>query len=144
MNGKQEKVRLTITGLQRAEGDETCVEMTVWAECMRRDGDCFLFYEEQVEGFEETVKCLIKWQNGRLERIRRGEPKLHMIFEEGCLHETDYPTPYGLLRLGIKTRRVEYCEVAEGFSFHVDYRLERNGDVLSECMLKIMVCSGIL
>lgn len=136
---KQEKVRLTITGIQRTDEGKTCVETTFLADCLRNKDGLFLFYEEQTEENAEAAKCLIKWTGGRLERIRRGTPDLHMVFEEGCLYKTDYPTSYGLFSLDIRTHRTEYKEEKNGLSLYAVYQLENDGIVLSECSLKISV-----
>ena len=87
--------------------------------------------------FSKPSKTRIKWKENQLELVRQGAVGTHMIFEENQIHVTDYATPYGSLLLGVNTKTVKVEEKEDIISILVEYRLELDGEVLSQNRLKI-------
>lgn len=133
-------VMLTISGLHSdTEQDSGSVETAVRAEYFNKSGTHYLLYEEKEEGFAQVTKCRIKFKENVLELTRQGLLHTHMIFEAGKNHMTSYQTPYGQMMLGIDTESVQMEESDKRIRVIVEYKLEADGEYLSDSRIEISV-----
>lgn len=130
---------LTLTGRQRdPEGGETITELSAEAECYERGGSLYILYQEKSEDGTLT-KNRIKFKEGFLELTKKGSVNTSMIFEPGREHMTDYTTPFGLLRLGIRTDTVEARPKKGSLEITAAYTLSAGGKDISHCFISIKI-----
>lgn len=130
------EVRITVRGVQRsADGDETVTETVAGGEYYQRDGSHFLLYEET--GGEGSIKNLIKQREKVLQLTRKGAVNAAMRFEPGQQHGAEYETPYGLLRLGVKTHRLDCLAEENRLEIQAAYALTAGEEIISECEIRI-------
>ena len=53
-------VLITISGIQLADGDSNEVEMITAGDYFQKNGKHYIIYEEAMEGFEGTIRNVIK------------------------------------------------------------------------------------
>lgn len=133
-------VRITVRGIQRDEdGNELVTETVSDGEYYERGGSIYLFYEEFPEEESRAVKHTIKCKENVLELTKKGLVNARIIFEPGQTHMTDYATPYGLLRLGVKTRGVNSLVGENVLEIQAEYALTSEEEILNECEILIRV-----
>lgn len=136
----KKEVCLTISGLHAdAEAEHANVETVVDAEYFKRGDSHYLLYEERVEGFQAPSRNRIKFKHSLMELTRQGILQTHMIFEENKTHMTPYSTPYGQLMLGVSTDRVEIQEQDNQILVAVDYKLESEGEMLTNSRIELSI-----
>lgn len=134
------EVQLTISGLHNdGQAEGAALEAVSMAEYYKRNDNHYLVYEETMEGFDKPTKNRIKFKDNLLELTRQGLLATHMIFEENKTHMTPYATPYGEVYLGITTDKVQIQEQKDSITVLVEYRLETEEALVSECRLKLHI-----
>ncbi len=134
------EVELSISGLQwGVDTEQDNIETIVKAEYFKKKESHYLLYEEKMEGFSQTSKNRIKFQNTILEMTRQGLINTHMVFEENKKHMTNYVTAYGSLRLGIDTKKICLEEKDDLIRVTVEYVLEADGEVLSQNKIELQI-----
>ncbi len=105
----------------------------------------YVVYDEAVEGMEQIAKNMLRITSTSLEITKKGSVNSKMVFEKGQKSHSTYSTPYGDIRLGITTGKVELTESGEQLSVEVEYGLEMNDEFLTNCKIHIEVnsCSNI-
>ncbi len=133
-------VLLSIRGLQfDADADSGTLETITPAEYFQKNSQHYLIYDEVMEGFHDSTKNIIKWNDSTLDLTKRGVVNVHMIFEENKKNMTEYKTPFGSILIGIDTHGVNVKEEEERISIQVDYALEINYEHLAECKINMDV-----
>ena len=133
-------VMLSISGLHFDGGSESGnLQSVLPAQYFKKNDSHYLIYEEQQEGFAETVKNRIKLKDKLMELTRQGLMRTNMVFEEGKKHMTSYVTPYGNFLLGVETKTMEVQEKENHLSVVVEYALEADGEYLSDCRIELQV-----
>ncbi len=132
------RARIVINGERIMDGQREAVDMSAPGDFYRRDGKCYLLYEETTED-RHTARSLVKVSPDRLEIIKTGEIKSHMVFCRGERTETVYGAFAGQLTIGIHTRRLEIREREEELKVLVEYSMEMNGQSVSDSILTITV-----
>lgn len=134
------EVMLTVRGVHLDAGQEIANLETVSEAEYYKKNDChYLFYEEETQGIDEKSQNRIKFRNDRLEMIKKGVVKTHMVFEENKTHETNYVTPFGSLLLGIHTKKIRVEEQANQIHVLIEYVLEAEEAPLSECTIALEI-----
>ena len=131
------EVIVTISGLHSSDGENVATKAR--GEYFLRNGTHYVMYEEQEEGFSEITKCTIKIKDRKLEMLRQGLLRTHMVFEEGVKHMTGYQTPYGQMVLGVETKSVRVLETDSCIRVTVEYTLEADGAYLSDSKIDIAI-----
>lgn len=135
-------ILLKIKGLQFLEDDqEEQLEVITAARYFERDGKHYIKYDEVLEGFDGTVKNLIKLNNSSLEVSKQGLANVHMVFEENKKNMTYYDTPYGNLLVGISATDIAVSTSADQIDVKVDYALEVNYEHLADCTISMNIQS---
>ena len=137
------EVLLTLQGLQfdQREEDAGQVEMVTVGDYYKRNGKHYVVYEEITEGFIQPTKNRLKFSDHMLELSRNGLINVHMVFQENKKNLTNYNTPFGQILIGIDTKKIQIDEREDDIVVEVDYSLDVNYEFLSDCHIKIVVCS---
>ena len=133
------EVLISICGLQFESDDEDRIESITSGIYYPKEHSQYIVFEEATEGFEESTKNTIKFQEGFLSLTKRGLMNVNMIFEKNKKTMTNYATPYGDILIGIDTRKVELTEEDEKISILVEYSLDVNYEHLADCNLTIHI-----
>lgn len=135
-----ETVKLSLVGRQRDEtGEESITKTSANAEYYEKNGSIYLLYEEIQEETGAAVKNTLKLKGSVLELTRRGAVDTHMIFEAGRMHPSDYATPYGRLKIGVRTRSLEVSSGRELMKIKAEYSLMTDDFPFSDCTLVITI-----
>ena len=137
------EVLLTLSGLQfdQREEDAGQVEVVTVGDYYKTNGKHYVVYEEITEGFSQPTKNRLKFSEHMLELSRNGLVNVHMVFQENRKNLTNYNTPFGQILIGIDTKKIQVNEKEDDIVVEVDYSLDVNYEFLSDCHIKIAICS---
>ncbi|MBD5505251.1 MAG: DUF1934 domain-containing protein [Lachnospiraceae bacterium] len=137
------EVLLTLRGLQfdQREEDADKVEMVTVGDYYKKNDRHYVVYEEITEGFTQHTKNRLKFSEHMLELSRNGLVNVHMVFQENKKNLTNYNTPFGQILVGIDTKRIQVEEHEDNIVVDVDYALDINYEFLSDCHIRIDICS---
>lgn len=138
-----QEVLLTLQGLQfdQREVDADKIETVTVGDYYKKNGKHYVVYEEVTEGFEQTTKNRLKISENMLELSRNGLINMHMVFQENKKNLTNYNTPFGQILIGIDTKKIQIKEQEDKIVVDVDYSLDINYEFLSDCHIRINICS---
>lgn len=138
-----QEVLLTLQGLQfdQREEDADKIEMVTVGDYYKRNGKHYVVYEEITEGFSQPTKNRLKFSEHMLELSRNGLVNVHMVFQENKKNLTNYNTPFGQILIGIDTKKIQIEEQEDSVTVDVDYALDINYEFLSDCHIRIHICS---
>ena len=138
-----QEVLLTLKGLQFDQREEEAeqIETVLVGDYYKRNGKHYVIYEEMTEGFTEVTKNRLKFSEHMLELSRSGLVNVHMVFQENRKNLTNYNTPFGQILIGIDTKKIQVNEKEDDIVVEVDYSLDVNYEFLSDCHIKIAICS---
>ena len=138
-----QKVMLTLQGLQADQSGENAgqIETVVCGDYYKRNDKHYVIYEEVTEGFEQPTRNQLKFGEGIVELSRSGPINVHMAFQENKKNLTNYNTPFGQILMGIDTKRIQMQEREDHIIVEVEYSLDVSGEFLSDCHMKIDICS---
>jgi len=130
-------VWVTVRSVQKdGGGNESRMESSAEGLFYEKNGGSYLLYEEtNKEG--EAVKNLVKCKGKLLELKRTGAVNARMVFEQGQTYMTDYATCFGVLKLGVKTRRLAFAAEEDMFRIQAEYELLSEGEPVSTCGIVI-------
>lgn len=135
-------VLVSIQGLQfEAGSDDNGLETITAAQYYKKNDHHYVIYEEAMEGFSDTTKNILKWDDNSLDLTKRGLVNVHMVFEKNKKNMTDYKTPFGNILIGIDTRQVQVEESEGKIVLRVNYALEINYEYLADCKITMDVRS---
>lgn len=137
------EVLLTLRGLQfdQREEDADKVEMVTVGDYYKKNDRHYVVYEEITEGFTQPTKNRLKFSEHMLELTRNGLVNVHMVFQENKKNLTNYNTPFGQILVGIDTKKIRVEEHEDNIVVDVDYALDINYEFLSDCHIRIDICS---
>ena len=137
-------VLITISGIQMMDEDDMDIEMMVRGDYYQKNGKHYIMYDEQMEGFEGTVKNIIKVSPDSVDIIKKGITSAHMQFEKNKKNLSCYNTPLGDLVIGIQANRIRIDEEEDCLKINVEYSLDINYQHASDCniMLDIQSVQG--
>ena len=134
MYNMNEEVLISIRGLQFEEGtDENKIETITAGDYYKKNDYHYVVYDELTEGFEESTKNIIKFNDRELYLTKHGLVNVHMVFEENKKNITNYVTPYGSILIGIETEKVDLKEEEKRIRVDLLYSLEVNYEHLADC-----------
>ncbi len=137
------EVLLTLQGLQfdQREEDADKIEMVMVGDYYKKNDKHYVIYEEITEGFSQPTKNRLKFSEHMLELTRNGLVNVHMVFQENKKNMSNYNTPFGQILVGIDTKKIQIDEREDNIVVDVDYALDINYEFLSDCHIKIDICS---
>ena len=133
------EVLLSIKGTQQNDGGEEPVELVTHGEYYVRGDKHYILYEEvsDIDRGEKDTKCIIKLTEKTVELTMRGGTDVHLFFEEGRYHISDYAMAMGSLQLGVMTNKVSVKPAENGLVAEVIYTVELNHNLINECHMVI-------
>lgn len=134
-------VLIKISGIHMMDDENSDVEMVVRGDYYQKNGKHYVLYEEVMEGFEGTVKNVIKISPSSMDIIKKGLANTHMQFEKNKKNLSCYTTPLGDMVVGIQANRIRVKEETDSLMVDVDYSLDINYEHLSDCTVRVDVQS---
>ena len=134
-------VLIKISGLQAMDGESDDVEIITAGDYFQKNGKHYIIYEEAMEGFEGTIRNVIKVTPRKMDVLKSGVATAHMVFEQDQKALTRYVTPMGEMVVGFSTNRIQLEENENSLKVSVDYSLDINYDHISDCSIVLDVCS---
>lgn len=135
-NTKNKRAVVHVTGMQFSRGDATDGEdriETITPGSFQKIGEYYYIkYEEMQEGFTEATDVLLKVKPGHLEMTKKGLVNVHMVIAAGQSDQTSYTTPFGNFLFGLHGKRVTVAEDEKGLHVSASYRMDANGEYLSD------------
>lgn len=135
------EVLIRISGLRIMDGDQEDVEVITKGEYYWRNGKHYVFYDEVVEGFEGSIRNMVKITPEMMEIRKQGITSTNMIFEQGQKKMARYITPMGEMTVEIGTRRIEVETQEDSLKVSVSYGLDINYQHVSDCSICLDVSS---
>ena len=129
-----ENVILTVRGHQTDLGEDATTELIAGAAYY------YLYDEIDPESGEQSGNT-IKIGEDRVDVIRRGAGKVHMVFEKEKQISSQYHTPAGVIQMEIFTSRLRTRQEGENIETEIVYDLHMNDVFISECRVVIRVAS---
>lgn len=137
-----EEVLVTIKGLHSiSDSDNEELEIVTAGRYKKLGEKHYVTYEEVVEGFDEKVHNLIKFEDHMIEVTKHGAANVHMSFERDKKNLTYYDTPYGSLLLGIMATNIEVKNREDEIDVEVRYALDINYEHMADCHLAVNIRS---
>ena len=135
-------VIIRIKGLQFAEGlEDDEMEVISPGVFFEKNGRCYVKYDEVVEGFTGTIQNLLKFDEEKLEVVKKGITNVTMTFEKGKMNRSAYQTPFGEMTVGTFTTGLKLHRKEEEIRVEADYELEVNDEPLARCRITIGIQS---
>ena len=134
-----EKVIVTVRGEQTgADGETNAVEVVAEGRHYYKNGMHYVLYDDHME--EETVSTVLRIEPDRLHLTRNGAIAQDQYFMNGLESTSEYQTPFGSMKLSVRTRNMEIAYGTVSGEIHVDYAMAINGMWQSDNTLSISVC----
>ncbi|MDO4268012.1 MAG: DUF1934 domain-containing protein [Eubacteriales bacterium] len=134
-------VIVRISGFQDMEGEQDGVEVITAGSYYMKNGRHYIVYEELMDGFGEKTRNVVKVSPDKLDIIKSGAVRAHLVFETDKKAVSHYATPMGEMVVGMSTNRINLEEQEDSLRLLVDYSLEINYDHVSDCSITMDVCS---
>ncbi|MBR3516704.1 MAG: DUF1934 domain-containing protein [Lachnospiraceae bacterium] len=138
------EVLISIKGLQfegPMDDRHEQVELIVAGSYYCKNGVHYLMYDEQMEGFPEPSRTLIKIAPERVEMSKTGGFAVSMIFIEGQKNMSSYRTPFGNMMMAVDTTGIHIQETEDSLDLEILYHLDMNYEFFAECRVEIKACS---
>lgn len=87
------------------------------------DGIRFTYMESPITGMNGT-KTMFQVKPGEVVMSRNGSINGRMIFRPGESNRCRYLSPYGMMQMGVDTRRLEYSLDEHGGNMEIEYDLD--------------------
>lgn len=99
----------------------------------------YILYDSYDEDSKEKISNTIKYSNGQLSIVRKGNTKSTMIFTSGKKHKSDYVTPFGTFAFMTDTDRLKVELTSEFMEIDLTYLLYLNDAFYSNCEMSINI-----
>lgn len=137
------QVLITVTGCQRdAFGAENTMELFTCGRSYMKNGVHYISYREtEVTGLEGAF-TLLKIYGDYVILVRTGRVEQHQEFRTGKSCSSRYVTPYGTMKLGVRTKYLAITRCAETDlvrGVDIEYELEIDGQWQSFNKLAVIV-----
>ena len=131
-------VMISIRGLQFMDDDsDDEIETLQRGQYYEKNGSRFLIFDEYMDGFKEPAKNVMRFKEKEMTLTKRGLINVQLDFEEGKKNLTSYRTPYGVMMLGVDTRKVTLEEKEDELLLKIDYLLEANYQFVADCQISV-------
>lgn len=136
-----ENVILTVRGQQTDIDKEETTELLTGAAYYYRNGKHYILYDAVDPESGEQSSNTIKIGDDRVDVIRRGACRVHMVFEKDKQISSQYHTSAGMIQMEIFTSRLHVKQNEALIEVELVYDLYMNGTFLSECCVDIRIMS---
>jgi len=131
-------VMISIRGLQfMDDGADDEIETIQRGQYYEKNGSRFLIFDEYIEGFTEPAKNVMRFRDKEMMLTKRGLINVQLDFEEGKKNLTSYRTPYGVIMLGVDTRKVSVIESENELLLEIEYALEADYQFIADCRIVV-------
>lgn len=132
------EILLSLKGLQMEYAEDAdAVETITPADYYRKGSSHYIVYDEMTEGFTDSTRNIIRFQDSYLEVFKRGLINVRMVFEKNKKNITSYQTPFGNILIGVDTESVQIDEKENQINVQVAYTLEANYQYLADCRIEM-------
>ena len=131
MNGK-----IKIIGAHdHGDGKPEIIKKEFSALCEQNESTYIITYTEDNEGSVTSHRLEIG--EGTLRMVQTGAITSELIFALGKVWNTDYQTPYGLMKMTAITRNLMIEISTKKITAHALYELQMDGDKISDSKIRI-------
>lgn len=135
-------VLISIKGLQfHEENGQDNLETITPGTYYKKNNSHYVVFDEVLEGYRESIKSIIKFNEKEMTLTRHGLVNVHMLFEENRKNMTSYGTPFGNIMIGIQAGDIALEEKEEELNLRVAYGLEVNYEHLADCNIEMRITS---
>ena len=129
---------MTVRRPQTDLGEDATTELIAGAAYYYRNGKHYILPSAvgDPESGEQSGNT-IKIGEDRVDVIRRGAGKVHMVFEKEKQISSQYHTPAGVIQMEIVTSRLRTRQEGENIETEIVYDLHMNDVFISECRVVI-------
>ncbi len=133
------QVIIDIKGTQGIDGDSDVIELSTLGTLSEKDGKFLITYEENKTIKDQTVKTLVKTEDGKVTMIRTGGIDSRLIIEKGRRNTCFYSVPQGELVLGVFGEEIENNLSENGGRLSMSYTIDIENSLLSKNTVEISV-----
>ena len=101
-----QKAKITVSGVSRNSDGVSRLETVNTGTFTEKNGYCYARYEETEASGMSGTTTTVKWNSSQVSLIRHGTYEMHQEFAEGGACAGDYRTPYLMIPLETKTKKV--------------------------------------
>ena len=138
----KKEVKISISGMHEND-DNDLLEVVSFGEMYEENGETIIEYEEALADDTneacEMIQCQLKICEDRVEMLKVGGMKMHMVFVKNEDMLTYYTTPFGELEIVIHTDCLQQNKIDNGLHVELEYALEVNATHMSACSVDIKV-----
>ena len=131
-------VLITVSGRQFDIGDEPVVLVTR-GNYYQKNGKHYVLYEEQPDEYEDVIKNRIKFYDGNFEMVKKGAVSSALRFCIDEKSESVYRTAAGDVLMEVVTSDIDISETENKMRVTVNYKLNINGQFISDCEVEILI-----
>lgn len=132
-------VNVRVIGTHR-DSDGICNEVV--SECdgiyALRAGKHFLIYNEELEGTTQVTRNLVTVGINEVVVSKSGAVGTRIEFAGGTLRDVEYDTGFGKIHVNVRTKNIMTLQEKHSLRIVIDYNLEMDGEVISECKIDIL------
>lgn len=136
-------VIVSISGLQYVTGaddqEPEPVEVVMAGQYYKKNERHYLIYDEMMEGFENSTRNIMKFNDKKMEVSKKGLINVQMIFEENKKNLSYYQTPFGMVNMGVAATRIKIDEQEDTIDVLVDYALDMNESYVADCTIAMTI-----
>ena len=127
----EKNVVVSIVGMHRVgdeEGQPQEIEVVSPGQYYEKGGKTYLTYSEFLDPNDPALetRATVKLEDGKVTLSRMGSIGTQMTFIQGQKSRVYYNTPFGMMEMGITTRRVNIQRDEHRLQICIDYALEVN------------------
>ena len=127
----EKNVVVSIVGMHRVgdeEGQPQEIEVVSPGQYYEKGGKTYLTYSEFLDPNDPALetRATVKLEDGKVTLSRMGSIGTQMTFIQGQKSRVYYNTPFGMMEMGITTRRVKIQRDEPRLQICIDYALEVN------------------
>lgn len=134
----KKSVRIKICGRQflNGESDETIVEAVgVWE---RKEAASKLLYDEAQEENSAVIHNTITYSMRGIKIEKRGGMESDLFFVENKERAITYKTPYGILSMESRCKKIRIKEEERNLNISIEYDLYASDELISENVTEII------
>lgn len=134
-------VLVSISGAHMLDSEEGDISVITAGTYYFKNGKHYILYEELVGDVDGVTRNTLKIDGSRIEMIKGGAARSHMVFEPGKTDVSCYVTPFGQMMVSVTTGKIKIKELPDQLKVGIDYMLEINYEKISDCHIEIEISS---
>lgn len=133
-----EKVIVKVRGEQTgADGETNAIEVVAEGRHYEKNGMHYVLYDDHMA--DESISTVLEIEPNRLRLTRNGAIVQDQYFINGVESTSEYRTPFGSMKMSVRTRNMEIAYGTVSGEIHVDYAMALNGAWQSDNALHISI-----